>query len=112
MLQSDFHPLEIGQMVSIFGASALGRPFCEGEALIDAISDRPHYYSVRFRGERASRLRFVNPDWQQDPARSLALLTEFWLASLAPPAIDEFFPSNRVGRGGFHGLRSISHAPY
>jgi hypothetical protein len=56
---------------------------------------------VRFDGEKVCRLRFVFPDpyWQRNPKRCLTLLRAFWEASVAPPAIDEFFPTRSPKRG-------------
>jgi hypothetical protein len=90
MPQEDFHPLPIGQTVYIFGLNASGCPFCEGQASISAIDSQPHYYRVRFRGDRVMRIRFVHPDFQGDPTRSLTLLTEFWRANTSP-SFDDFF---------------------
>lgn len=91
MSRDDLRSMAPGQTVSIFGCRASGQPYLEGQATIEASGDRPHFYRVRFHGERVTRLRFVNPDWQQDPAHSLALLIQFWRAT-ASPSFDEFFP--------------------
>ena len=95
MQHGDCHPLAIRQTVSIIRLGASGQPFCEGRAYIDALTDRPHHYRVRFRGERIIQTRFVHPDWQQDPARSLRLLTEFWHAN-SLPSFDDFFPPGSI----------------
>lgn len=87
--------LNVGDEVSVFTLEGSGRPILEGHAVIIARSDQPHLYYVRFRDEKRSRLRFVNPDWQVQPERSFALLHAFWRSSrAADPQIDDFFPSD------------------
>jgi hypothetical protein len=88
------HPLKLGDAVAVFGLSASGRPYLEGLAQIRSRYDAPHFYRVRFKGERVLRTRFINPNWQRNPERSLALLLAFWDAT-ASPSFDEFFPHDR-----------------
>jgi len=87
------HPIRIGAIAKVVRMTQdTGLPFVEGEAVvIESIAHRPHFYRVRFLGERLSTTRFVHPDWQTDTERSLALLYEMCRAS-ALPEFEEFFP--------------------
>ena len=87
------HPLKLGAVVAVFGLSASGRPYLESFAQVRSRYDAPHFYLVRFKGERVLRIRFINPEWQLDPEHSLALLLSFWDATMSP-SFDEFFPDN------------------
>lgn len=85
--------LQKGTVVSVYRVDLRTGPFIEGRGVIEGACRRPHYFYVRFDGEKICRVRFVHPDWQQNPERCLELLQAFWAASLAPPVIDEFFPT-------------------
>jgi hypothetical protein len=87
---------EIGDAVTIFAITPSGRPFIEGRALVEARCTRRNHFRVRFCGESVSRIRFVPPDWQAEPERSLALLIEFWESSAAPSRYEDFFPDDNV----------------
>jgi len=93
------HPLKLGAVVAVFGLSASGRPYLESFAQVRSRYDAPHFYRVRFKGERVLRVRFINPEWQRDPERSLALLLSFWDATMSP-SFDEFFPNDRPSPEG------------
>jgi hypothetical protein len=84
--------IKVGDIVAVFGLRPGGGPYLEGWASVaDARRAALHQFRVRFRGEAILRTRFVNPDWQNDPRRSLALLRAFWDAS-QDVAVEEFFP--------------------
>lgn len=83
---------ENGETVAIFALGPLGRPFIEGRARVQAATARPHHYRVRFLNERTDHIRFVSPDWQDNPKRSLALLIELWRVNTSPSTFDDFFP--------------------
>ncbi len=84
--------LAVGDHVVIFAMSASG-PSIEGTAVISSPSPASDRYRVRFDGDPTIRLRFVNPDWQACPERSLTLLREFWrLYHHDDPVIENFFP--------------------
>lgn len=85
------HPCKIGQTVAVFALEPSGRPFMEGRAFIESKRPTAHHYRVRFTGEKVSRTRFINPDWQKGPDRSFELLREFWRAS-GSRSFDDFFP--------------------
>lgn len=85
--------LRKGAVVSVYRVDPGTGPFIEGRGVIEGACRRPHHFYVRLNGEKVCRVRFVHPDWQQNPERCLALLRAFWEASLAPPVIDEFFPT-------------------
>jgi hypothetical protein len=85
--------IKAGDVVAVIGLRLHGGPYLEGWASVaDARCIAPNHFRVRFRGEKILRSRFVNPGWQRDPRRSLALLRAFWDAS-HDAAIEEFFPS-------------------
>jgi hypothetical protein len=86
------HPLKTGDVVAVITLDPAGCPIIEGAAVIKAKCALPNRYRLRFRGELTLCSRFVSPEWQKNPARSLALLVEFWWASKSPPAHEEFFP--------------------
>ncbi|HVA79765.1 MAG TPA: hypothetical protein VNF29_02450 [Candidatus Binataceae bacterium] len=86
----------IGTVVTIFRIGSAG-PFIEGHGVIVKACSQAFFFRVQFDSKKGSRVRFVHPDWQQDPERSLALLRTFWEASLAPPSFDEFFPADPPG---------------
>jgi len=90
-MQGRFHPIRIGDAVAVFALDPSGRPFFEGRAVIEAKSPRAHHYRVRFLHERIPRTRFINPDWQDAPQRSLTLLREF-LRTADFPRLTDFFP--------------------
>jgi len=86
-------PLRQGAVVSVYRIDPrTGALFIEGRGVIERRCRRPHFFYVRFDGEKVCRIRFVLP-WQYDPERCLALLRAFWEASCAPPSVDEFFPT-------------------
>lgn len=86
--------LRKGAVVNVYRLDPTGSgPFIEGRGVIEGAYRRPHYFYVRMDGEKVSRVRLVLADWQKNPERCLPLLRAFWKASLAPPVIDEFFPS-------------------
>jgi hypothetical protein len=92
-LRDDAHPLGFGDEVSVLALDTSGRPFLEGRATIIRQCAQPHLYHVTFAGERSTRIRFVNPDWQARPDRSVALLIEFFHANrITNPSVDDFFP--------------------
>ncbi|HEX3885367.1 MAG TPA: hypothetical protein VHW66_22125 [Stellaceae bacterium] len=91
--------LRKGSAISVYRVNPRTGPFIEGRGVIERACRRLHYFYVRFDGEKVCRVRFVHPDWQQDPDRCLALLRAFWKASLEPPVIGEFFPSS-TPKGG------------
>lgn len=94
--QDELHPLNVGDVVAVFALDGAGRAYLEGQAAIIARCAQPHTYSVRFRREKRSRVRFVNPDWQARPDRSLALLLEFFRASRTiNPSVTDFFPDEQ-----------------
>jgi hypothetical protein len=93
------HPMKLGDFVAVFGRCASGQPFFEGSALIRWHCGQPHHYLVQFKGDPVLRSRFVNPDWQRAPQRSLEFLLAFWRTSQTP-SFDEFFPDNRVSKEG------------
>lgn len=88
------HAFKNGETVAVLAIGPSGRPFIEGRARIRAACARPHHYHVRFLNEHTDHIRFVSPEWQDNPKRTLELLLEFWRASTAPPALDEFFPDD------------------
>jgi hypothetical protein len=93
--REDSHPLGVGDEVAVFDLDASGQPFLEGRATIIAGCPQPHTYCVRFRGEKRSSARFVNPDWQAWPDRSLVLLTGFFRTNrIANPTVADFFPDS------------------
>jgi hypothetical protein len=93
--QGPSHPLDAGDQVAVFAADLSGQPFLEGWAKIVRRCARPHTYDVRFQNETRNRTRFVNPDWQATPDRSLALLIEFFRANrITNPSIADFFPDS------------------
>jgi hypothetical protein len=94
--------LRKGDVVTVFGIGSSG-PYIEGRAVVRGAGRRLQFFRVVFASERVIRTRFVHPDWQEDPERSLRLLIAFWEASVAPPEIDEFFPTNRIGKEVNHG---------
>jgi len=84
--------LSVGDRVAIFGLSSSG-PTIEGVGVIESVGAAPNQYRIRFVGERIATLRFVHPDWQAAPERSLALLIEFWRSSQRDdPFVEDFFP--------------------
>jgi hypothetical protein len=89
------HPMKVGDPVAVFALNPFGEPYLEGWAFIRANCIQPHHYRIRFYGERVVRTRFVNPDWQQEPRRSYALLRDFWRAS-NESYLDEFFPDENA----------------
>jgi hypothetical protein len=92
--------LRKGDVVSLYRIDPTSfAPFIEGRGVIEGPYRWPHYFYVRLDGEKVCRVRFVHPDWQENPERCLALLRAFWEANLAPPAIDEFFPASASKRG-------------
>ena len=91
--------LRKGAVVNVYRLDPRTGPYMEARGVIQGACRRPHFFYVRFFGERVSRVRFVHPDWRQDPERCLTLLRSFWEASREPPAIDEFFPTP-THRGG------------
>lgn len=92
-LRENAQPLSAGDEVVVFALSASGRPFLEGRATIVRRCSQPHVYHVAFSGDRITRIRFVNADWQARPDRSLALLLEFYRSNrMTNPAVDDFFP--------------------
>jgi hypothetical protein len=93
---NDWESLEIGRVVTVFGVTASGQLFIEGRARIEAACAAPHYYRVRFEGERVSRIRFVHPDWQRDPHDALELMNSFLCANDAAPSFDDFFPDDNT----------------
>jgi hypothetical protein len=90
------HKFRIGDPVVVFALSASGRPFIEGRAQVEARCTRRNHFRVRFCGESVSRTRFIHPDWQAEPERSLALLIEFWESSAEPSPFEDFFPDDNV----------------
>lgn len=94
-LRDDAPPLKVGDAVVVFALDGFGRVWLEGQAAIIARCTQSHIYRVRFHNEKRDRIRFVNPDWQARPDRSLALLTEFFRAnrSTAPSVADFFLDS-------------------
>ena len=56
-----------------------------------------HWYAVRFKNEKVTRVHFINPDWQKNPERSFALLREFLLTGALSP-FDDFCPDEPTGR--------------
>jgi hypothetical protein len=85
--------MQEGDACAVFGCDPSGIAYHEGTATIHDCCAEPHQYRVRFIGERVLRTRFINPDWQRDPERSLALLLAFWRASKSG-SFDEFFPDD------------------
>ncbi len=84
--------LGIGATVAVFALGASG-PYMEGTGTVVSSDAGPNRYHIRFAGEATTKLRFVNPDWQVDPERSLALLREFWRFSHRDdPLVEDFFP--------------------
>jgi hypothetical protein len=93
--RDDTHPLNVGDAVVVFALDGLGRVWLEGHAAIIAPCTQPHIYRVRFHHEKRNRIRFVNPDWQARPDRSLALLIEFFRANrITNPSVADFFPDS------------------
>lgn len=87
------HPLNAGDTVVVFALDRLGRVWLEGRATIIACCPQPHTYRVCFQGEKRSTVRFVNPDWQAEPDRALALLTAFFRTNRTTnPSVSDFFP--------------------
>lgn len=72
---------------------AFRTPYIEGRASVIAKTQRPHWYLVRFAGEKGVRARFLNPDWTTNAKRSCGLLRGFLLA-MERPLIDDFYPDN------------------
>jgi len=94
--REESHPLSVGEAVAIFALNGAGRVYLEGQAAIIARGAQPHIYHVQFQGEKRSHSRFVNPDWQIRPDRSLALLIEFFRANrITNPSVADFFPEDR-----------------
>ena len=85
-----------GAVVTIIRIGPAG-PLIEGHGVVQEACPQAFFFRVRLDGEKVCRVRFVHPDFQQNPERSLALLRAFWEASLAPPAFDEFFPADPPG---------------
>ena len=86
--------LTVGETVVVFAIGCCG-PSIEGHGVIEAHGAAWHQYHIRFVGEPRTRLRFINPDWQEFPERSLALLREFWRSNrIDDPLIEDFFPDD------------------
>ena len=85
------HPMKIGAAVTVFAVGPFGQPYCEGHAVVVATCRTAHHYHVRFLRERITRTRFVSPDFQKNPNRSLTLLREF-LRTGSSSNLDDFFP--------------------
>lgn len=86
--------LRIGDAVTVFTLGHSG-PSIEGIGTIESYDAAPHRYHIIFAGERIAKLRFINPDWQADPERSLLLLVEFWRSQRSDnPTIEDFFPED------------------
>jgi hypothetical protein len=91
---SSEHALKVGDTVAVFSLDSSG-PSIEGTGIIESYATAPDRYHIKFSGERVTRLRFIHPDWQADPERSLALLREFWRSNrIDNPRIEDFFPDN------------------
>jgi hypothetical protein len=89
------HALKVGDYAVVFALDSFG-PSIEGAGVIEACDAARNRYHIRFSGERITRLRFVNPDWQSSPERSLALLIEFWRSSHRDdPSVEDFFPREK-----------------
>jgi len=92
----DAHPLNVGDAAVVFALDGLGRVWLEGQVTVIAQCTQPHMYRVRFHNEKRNRIRFVNPDWQARPDRSLALLIEFFRANpITNPSVADFFPEEQ-----------------
>jgi hypothetical protein len=85
--------IEPGDTVTVFALSPAG-PFIEGRAVVEAICAERHLCRVRFLGEKVAQTRFIHPDWQDEPQRSLVFLRQFWQAGASLPSFDEFFPDD------------------
>jgi hypothetical protein len=91
----DAHPLRIGDTVAVLALDGSGHVWLEGQASIITPCAQPHVYRVRFQNEKRDLVRFVNPDWQSDPERSLELLREFFRSNQdANPSVTDFFPDD------------------
>jgi hypothetical protein len=89
------HPIRVGSVVVVLALDPFGVPFIEGYGRVEQHGAKPHWYCVHFIAERLTHDRFVNPEWQKAPERSLALLHEFW-ASKDLVSIEDFFPDDGV----------------
>jgi hypothetical protein len=100
-LREDSHPLHVGDVVAVLALDQAGHPVLEGQATIIAGCPPPHIYRVRFQDEKRSCVRFVDPNWQAQPDRALALLRDFWRSNSAVnPQVDDFFPPDSSEFGG------------
>ena len=87
-----WHGLTPGDVAIVFALNSTG-PTIEGIGVIENRCAENNLYWVKFIGEPTARLRFVNPDWQAEPERSLKLLRNFWRSqSEREPVIEDFFP--------------------
>ena len=84
--------LAVGDVVAVFALDTSG-PSIEGFGTVESHGNTRSHYWIKFAGERVAKHRFVPADWQAEPERSLALLTEFWRSCRQDdPRIEDFFP--------------------
>ena len=85
------HALKLGDAVTVFGIATSG-PMIEGIGTIESYGPGRDRYHIRFIGDLVTRLRFIIPEWQSNPERSLELLREFWRSSRTDhPLVEDFF---------------------
>ena len=91
-LKARKNSVAVGETVVVFAIGPSG-PSMEGTGTIESLCRDENLYWIKFSGDPVCRLRFVNPDWQACPERSLTLLREFWRSRQRDdPVIEDFFP--------------------
>jgi hypothetical protein len=93
VVRDAWHPIQIGEAVTVISLVSNSPPFIEGRAIINGIARGRHRYRVQFIGDPRIRERFVHP-CQVDPVDTLAWLVELWRASQRPIPQEEFYPDD------------------
>lgn len=70
------HTYDKGDRVAIVNRTMSGKFIVEGYASVTSRADATEHYKVRFTGDRASYLRFVNLEAQEDPYKYVAELNK------------------------------------
>ncbi len=84
--------ISLGDAVTIFTLCASG-PLIEGKGIVECVSAVRNEFWIKFDGDPIARLRFIHPDWQASPERSLVLLQEFWRSCGRDNSrVEDFFP--------------------
>ena len=80
------HPFKRGEKVTVYRVPLPNRPFIEGWAtVLEPIAHMADLYRVQFENECRSRRRLVHlGDWQSNPDRLLAALTDHWRVTVDP----------------------------